>query len=69
MNDFTTLYFDIDRDEIYKQKHGEDTDNGSNFWNLKNYIIVPIGTDIYVLGGVSKIEDSDMELDHFSAFK
>ena len=69
MNDFTTLYFDIERDGIYKQKHGEDTDDGSNFWNLKNYIIVPIGTDIYVLGGVSKIEDSDMELDHFSAFK
>ena len=69
MNDFTTLYFDIDRDGIYKQKHGEDTDDGSNFWNLKNYIIVPTNTDIYVLGGVSKIEDSDMELDHFSAFK
>ena len=66
LSDFTSIYYDVEKISMYKQKHSGSLDQ---FWNLKNYIMIPTNGDIYVLGGISKLEDIDIVLDYFSVFK
>lgn len=66
---FTTFYFDIDRDEMYFQKPGVDLKDSDNYWNLKNYIMVPTKNSLYLLGGQSRVEDIDLTFEKFIAMK
>lgn len=67
IHNFTTLYFDCERDQLYNQEFINEESGKS--WNVKNSLVTSNGEYIYILGGCPMLEDADLHYEKFLCLK
>jgi len=67
IHNFSTIYFDCDRSQIYNQEFINDPSGKS--WNVKNSLVISHEDHIYILGGCPMLENIDLNYEKFLCLK